>query len=197
MFFRRKKHTKQLEQEIKHGSWHSFGTNFVLWLESQRISSREMQSRTRMLTDPTRYNLAICFMENSMLSSSIHFHCTMFIVDWLNLALPLERIQVRVVTLCYRCWQRSTQNHGSVWQPEYVTGEITCCTSSALSLTRAAMSNCYDFRLCLFWVVLQRLFLASAFWKAILLDCFEVHLVSVKMLSLLMIKQRWVDLNCW
>lgn len=101
---------------------------------------------TRMLTDPTQYNLAIWFMEYSMLSSSIHFHCTMFIVDWLNLALPLERIQVRGPTLCYRCWQRSRQNHGSVWQAEYVTGEITCCASSTLALQWAAMNNSHDFK---------------------------------------------------
>lgn len=146
MLFRRKMHTKQLQWEIKHGSWHSFGTDFVVWLKSQRISTREMQSRTRMLPDPTRYNLAIWFMENSMLSSSIHFHCTMFIVDWLNLALPVERIQVRVLTLCYRCWQRSTQNHGTVWQAEYVTGEITCCTSFTLTLKWAAMNNSHGFK---------------------------------------------------
>lgn len=146
MVLRRKMHTKQLQWEIKHGSWQDFGTNSVPWLKSQRISTREMQSRTRMLTDPTQYNLAICFMECSMLSSSIHFHCTMFTVDWLNLALSLERIQLCVLILCYRCWKGSTQNHRSRWQTGYVTWEITCCTSSALSLTWAAMSNSHDFK---------------------------------------------------
>lgn len=197
MLFRRKMHTKQLLWEIKHGSSRSFGTNFVLWLKSQRISTREMQSRTRTLTDPTQCHLPIWFMECSMLSSSIHFHCTMFIVDWLNLALPLERIQVRGLILCYRCWQRSRRNHRvcdrqSTWQGKSPAAPALCWPCHGLPGITAMV-----LRLCLLWVVLQRLFLVSAFWKVTFHHCFEVHLVSVKVLSLLTIKQRWLDHNCW
>lgn len=185
MVFRRKMHTKQLQRKIKHGSWHNLGAYSVLWLKSQRISTREMQSRTHMLTDPTRYNLAIWFMEYSMLSSSIHFHCTMFIVDWLNLALSLWK-ESRYVHLYFaigadREAHKTTGvcDRQSTWHGKSPAAPALHCPWNGLPWVTAML-----LRLCLFWVVLQRLFLVSAFWKATLHDCFEVHLVSVKTLSL-------------
>ena len=132
----------------KNGSWHDSGTNSVVWLRCQRVSTREVQPRIRMHTEPIPYNLAIWFMAYSMLSSNIHFNCTVFIVDLIkSCSLSGRNAGTCTYTFLYVLNGKNTKQ---CWVSDsisvHVRWEITCCINSTLSQKRAGRNNHHNFK---------------------------------------------------
>lgn len=138
-----------------------------------------MQPHIRMLTKPIPYNLAIWFMEYSMLSSNIHFNCTMFIVDLIkSCSLSGKNAGTCICTfLCVLKERHTTQCWVSDYQSTRDMGNHLLHKFYAVP-DRGIRTTVL--RLWMFWIVLERLFLISAFWKETAHDCFEVHWFQLK-----------------